>query len=167
MEENFRKKLGILTITAALTVTAAGCGSMIFAKDREITDTKGKGKITITNVSYDPTREFYEVYNGLFENYYKETYGVDVDVVQSHGGSGSQARSVVEGAEADVVTLALAHDVSLLGQFGMIDDGWEEELPDASAPYTSTIVFLVREGNEKQIADWDDLVKPGACSSVK
>lgn len=161
MEENFRKKLGILTITAALTVTAAGCGSMIFAKDREITDTEGNGKITITNVSYDPTREFYEAYNGLFENYYKETYGVDVDVVQSHGGSGSQARSVVEGAEADVVTLALAHDVSLLGQFGMIDDGWEEELPDASAPYTSTIVFLVREGNEKQIADWDDLVKPG------
>lgn len=76
MEENFRKKLGILTITAALTVTAAGCGSMIFAKDREITDTEGNGKITITNVSYDPTREFYEVYNGLFENYYKETYGV-------------------------------------------------------------------------------------------
>lgn len=161
MEKNLKKKLSILTITAALTVTAAGCGSMIFAKDREMGDIEDNGKITITNVSYDPTREFYEAYNSLFETYYKDAYGVEVEVVQSHGGSGSQARSVVEGAEADVVTLALAHDISLLGQFGMIDDGWESEFPDASAPYTSTIVFLVRAENEKQIADWGDLVKPG------
>lgn len=161
MELKFKKKLGILATVTVLAVTAAGCGSMIFAQERKAGDNKEDGKKTITNVSYDPTREFYEEYNQLFEEYYKETYGIDVEVVQSHGGSGSQARSVVEGAEADVVTLALAHDISLLEQFGMIEEGWENEFSDDSAPYTSTIVLLVRAGNEKQIADWNDLVKPG------
>jgi sulfate transport system substrate-binding protein len=121
----------------------------------------GRGKsdvLTITNVSYDPTREFYEAYNPLFEQYYEETYGEEVKVVQSHGGSSVQARSVVEGSNADVVTLALEHDISLIERNGLIDSGWQQEFDKDSAPYTSTIVFLVRKGNPKHIADWDDLV---------
>ncbi len=117
--------------------------------------------VSLLNVSYDPTRELYAAYNELFEAYYKETTGITVDVTQSHGGSGSQARSVIEGNEADVVTLALAHDIELIEQEGMIDPGWMEEFPDNSAPYTSTIVFLVRSGNEQNIQDWDDLIRDG------
>lgn len=119
------------------------------------------GTITITNVSYDPTREFYEKYNKIFESYYEEKYGTKVDVIQSHGGSGSQARSVVEGCNADVVTLALEHDVDLIQRTGLIDEGWIDEFPQDSSPYTSTIVFLVRKGNPKDINDWDDLIKDG------
>ncbi len=122
---------------------------------------QGDGTITITNVSYDPTREFYEKYNEIFEQYYLDTYGEKVNVIQSHGGSGSQARSVVEGCNADVVTLALEHDIDLIANTGLIDDGWVNEFPNDSAPYTSTIVFLVRKGNPKEIADWDDLVRDG------
>lgn len=122
---------------------------------------QGNGTITITNVSYDPTREFYEKYNEIFEQYYLDTYGEKVNVIQSHGGSGSQARSVVEGCNADVVTLALEHDIDLIANTGLIDDGWVNEFPNDSAPYTSTIVFLVRKGNPKAIADWDDLVRDG------
>ena len=115
--------------------------------------------ITITNVSYDPTREFYESYNTMFEEYYKKTYNKKVQVIQSHGGSGSQARSVVEGCNADVVTLALEHDISLIEKTGLVDAGWIKEFPKFSAPYTSTIVLLVRKGNPKQIHDWDDLTR--------
>lgn len=122
---------------------------------------QGDGTITITNVSYDPTREFYEKYNEIFEQYYLDTYGEKVNVIQSHGGSGSQARSVVEGCNADVVTLALEHDIDLIANTGLIDDGWVNEFPNDSAPYTSTIVFLVRKGNPKAIADWADLVRDG------
>lgn len=117
--------------------------------------------ITITNVSYDPTREFYESYNTMFEEYYKKTYNKKVQVIQSHGGSGSQARSVVEGCNADVVTLALEHDISLIEKTGLVDAGWIKEFPKSSAPYTSTIVLLVRKGNPKQIHDWDDLTRKG------
>ena len=117
--------------------------------------------ITITNVSYDPTREFYESYNTMFEEYYKKTYNKKVQVIQSHGGSGSQARSVVEGCNADVVTLALEHDISLIEKTGLVDAGWIKEFPKFSAPYTSTIVLLVRKGNPKQIHDWDDLTQKG------
>ena len=116
---------------------------------------------TITNVSYDPTRELYSAYNELFKNYYKEKTGEEVDVIQSHGGSGGQARSVVEGAEADVVTLALAHDITMIENAGLIESGWIDEFERNSSPYTSTIVFLVRAGNEKGISDWDDLVRNG------
>ena len=115
----------------------------------------------ITNVSYDPTREFYEEYNALFENKYKDEHQEDIKVVQSHGGSGSQARSVVEGCNADVVTLALEHDITLIEKTGLIDEGWKEKLDKDSSPYTSTIVFVVRKGNPKQILDWEDLVKDG------
>ena len=117
--------------------------------------------LTITNVSYDATRDFYEEYNNLFEAYYESRYNEPVEVIQSHGGSGSQARSVVEGCNADVVTLALEHDISLIENTGLIDTGWEDEYENTSSPYTSTIVFLVRKGNPKGIHDWNDLVKDG------
>lgn len=122
---------------------------------------KASDKITITNVSYDPTREFYLKYNEAFENYYKETYGKEVEVVQSHGGSSTQARSVIEGADADVVTLASERDIDLIQKAGLIEENWRDEFKENSAPYTSTIVFLVRKGNEKEIKDWDDLTKKG------
>lgn len=121
----------------------------------------GEENIELLNVSYDPTREFYAAYNDLFCNYWEEKNGQKVNVTQSHGGSGSQARSVIEGNEADVVTLALAHDVIAIEDAGLIDSGWMEEFSGNSSPYTSTIVFLVRKGNEKNIQDWDDLVKDG------
>lgn len=146
-----------LTKAAALTVTSAllagsltGCG-----------DTQDTGSLTITNVSYDPTREFYQEYNQLFAEHYKEETGTDLEIVQSHGGSGSQARSVIEGSDADVVTLALAHDITSIENAGLIDEGWIDEFEGNSSPYTSTIVFLVRSGNEKDIQDWDDLAKEG------
>ena len=133
-------------MAAILLIGCTGCGS------------KKSHVRTITNVSYDPTREFYEAYNPLFEKYYKEKTGKEVNIIQSHGGSGAQARSVVEGCNADVVTLALEHDITLIEQTGLIENGWEQEFADDSSPYTSTIVFLVRKGNPKQIKDWDDLV---------
>lgn len=117
--------------------------------------------VSILNVSYDPTREFYHEYNKAFAAYWKGKTGDDVTVRQSHGGSGKQARSVLEGVEAHVVTLALANDVNALCTVGrMIPKDWQQRLPDNSAPYTSTIVFLVRSGNPKNIRDWDDLARP-------
>ena len=118
-------------------------------------------QIEITNVSYDPTRELYEKYNKEFSKYYKKTYGKDVKIVQSHGGSGSQARSVIEGLDADVVTLALENDVSLLEKVDLLKKNWINNFPGNSSPYTSTIVFLVRRKNPKNIKDWDDLTKNG------
>ncbi len=120
---------------------------------------QGDNKITITNVSYDPTRELYEEYNNLFIEHHKEETGEEIEIIQSHGGSGSQARSVIEGSDADVVTLALAHDITSIENAGLIEEGWIEEFAGNSSPYTSTIVFLVRKGNEKEILDWDDLTK--------
>ncbi len=119
-------------------------------------------EITLLNVSYDPTREFYQDFNQAFAAYWKQKTGDTVTVNQSHGGSGKQARAVIDGLEADVVTLALAYDVdALFEKGGLIPKNWQSRLPDNSAPYTSTIVFLVRKGNPKGIHDWDDLVKPG------
>lgn len=143
------RRITACVMIAVMTLSYAGCGRN---KD---------GVITITNVSYDPTREFYEAYNEIFTSYYKDTYGEDVKVIQSHGGSGSQARSVVEGCNADVVTLALEHDISLIEKNGLVDKGWKDEFAEDSAPYTSTIVFLVRKGNPKNIRDWDDCIKDG------
>jgi sulfate transport system substrate-binding protein len=121
-----------------------------------------KKEITLLNVSYDPTREFYREYNDAFARYYQEKSGVAVTINQSHGGSGGQARSVIEGLEADVVTLALAYDIDeVVRKAKAIEPGWIKRLPNNSAPYTSTIVFLVRAGNPKNIKDWDDLVKSG------
>lgn len=116
--------------------------------------------VTILNVSYDPTREFYREYNAAFAKHWKADKGQDVTVRQSHGGSGSQARSVIDGLDADVVTLALAYDVDALRQKAqLIPENWQARLPGNSSPYTSTIVLLVRKGNPKNIKDWDDLVR--------
>ena len=117
--------------------------------------------IQLLNVSYDPTRELYEQYNKAFSAHWKQQTGDDVTIRQSHGGSGKQATSVINGIDADVVTLALAYDVDAIAERGRIDKAWIKRLPDNSAPYTSTIVFLVRKGNPKNIHDWNDLIKPG------
>jgi sulfate transport system substrate-binding protein len=118
--------------------------------------------IELLNVSYDPTRELYVDYNAAFAKYWKGKTGDDVTIKQSHGGSGKQARSVIDGLQADVVTLALASDVNAVANVGkLISPDWQKRLPHNSAPYTSTIVFLVRAGNPRKIKDWDDLVKSG------
>ena len=116
---------------------------------------------TLLNVSYDPTRELYADFNAAFVKYWQAKTKQTVTIQQSHGGSGGQARAVIDGLDADVVTLALAYDIDAMQQSGLIDQGWQKRLPQNSAPYTSTIVFLVRKGNPKGIKDWGDLVKPG------
>ena len=113
----------------------------------------------LINVSYDPTREFYEAYNDMFITHWEEETGRHLEVIQSHGGSGSQALAVSQGLPADVVTLALEADIQAIADEGLIDEGWIDEFPNDSAPYTSTIVFLVHAGNPKEIQDWDDLVR--------
>jgi len=119
-------------------------------------------KITLLNVSYDPTRELYEEYNAAFAKYWAATTGDQVTINQSHGGSGKQARAVIDGLEADVVTLALAYDIDAIHEkANLLPKNWQTKLPHNSAPYTSTIVFLVRKGNPKHIRDWSDLIKPG------
>ncbi|MDX1928347.1 MAG: sulfate ABC transporter substrate-binding protein [Pirellulaceae bacterium] len=116
-------------------------------------------ELTLLNVSYDPTREFYQDFNAAFADHWKKQTGQILHFDQSHGGSGKQARAVLEGLEADVVTLALAHDIDMLAAKGLVVKDWRSRLPHQSAPYTSTIVFLVRPGNPKGIHDWQDLVK--------
>jgi len=118
--------------------------------------------ITLLNVSYDPTRELYQDFNPLFAKHWKEKTGESLTIKQSHGGSGKQARAVIDGLEADVVTLALAYDIDAIAEkSGRLPKDWQKRLPRNSAPYTSTIVFLVKKGNPKGIKDWDDLIKPG------
>lgn len=149
----FRKLISLGLTVVIGTGVLTGCGKQ--------PEAESKNKIEITNVSYDPTRELYEAYNEEFIKYWKEKTGQDVSITQSHGGSGKQARSVIEGNEADVVTLALAHDITSIENAGLIEKGWSDEFESNSSPYTSTIVFLVRKGNEKNIKDWDDLIKDG------
>src|SRR6266516_2048493 len=137
----------LFTFTAALGLSLV-CS---FARD-----------IKILNVSYDPTRELYQDFNAAFARYWKEKTGDTVTIQQSHGGSGKQARSVIDGLEADVVTLALAYDIDAIAEKAkLLPADWQKRLPHNSSPYTSTIVFLVRKGNPKGIRDWNDLVKPG------
>lgn len=134
-----------------LAATVLTLSSGLMAKD-----------ITLLNVSYDPTRELYRDYNQAFSAYWQQKTGNSVKIEQSHGGSGSQSRSVIDGLRADVVTLALSGDIDPLAKIGkLLPENWESRLADNSAPYTSTIVFLVRKGNPKNIKDWDDLVKEG------
>ena len=121
----------------------------------------GQKKTELVNVSYDATREFYKEYNRLFEDYWYGRAGEKVEVIQSHGGSGKQALEVANGLGADVVTLALEGDVNVIRDEGLIDDGYINDYSDDSSPYTSTIVFLVRKGNPKNIKDWDDLLNDG------
>jgi sulfate transport system substrate-binding protein len=121
-----------------------------------------RAETVLLNVSYDPTRELYEDYNKAFAAYWKQKTGKDVTIRQSHGGSGKQARTVIDGLPADVVTLALAYDIDAIAQQGkLLPANWQTRLPNNSSPYTSTIVFLVRKGNPKGIKDWGDLAKPG------
>ncbi|MBB6675159.1 sulfate ABC transporter substrate-binding protein [Cohnella nanjingensis] len=144
-------KLVVLVVLAfALSATSA------FAAVSKKSDKKS---VTLLNVSYDPTRELYVSYNEAFAKYWKKKTGQTVTVKQSHGGSGAQARSVIDGLEADVVTLALEYDVTAIEKKGLIATGWQNRLANNSAPYKSTIVFLVRKGNPKKIEDWDDLIK--------
>nr|WP_224367639.1 sulfate ABC transporter substrate-binding protein [Hyalangium versicolor] len=118
--------------------------------------------VTLLNVSYDPTREFYEEFNTAFAKNWEASHGTKISIKQSHGGSGKQARAVIDGLEADVVTLALAYDVDMLhDKASLIPENWQSRLPNNSSPYTSAIVFVVRKGNPKGIRDWEDLVKPG------
>jgi sulfate/thiosulfate-binding protein len=146
------------------TLRLAAMGAAILAFGIITGCTRGSsdtGAITLLNVSYDPTRELYREFNALFERHWKAKTGQTVTVRGSHGGSGSQARAVIDGLEADVVTLALAYDIDAIAKAGLIDPGWQKRLPSNSTPYTSTIVFLVRMGNPKNVKDWGDLVKPG------
>ncbi len=137
--------------TLLLAVAGLVLGNVAFGK-----------AVELLNVSYDPTRELYTEFNKAFAKHWKEKTGADVTIKQSHGGSGKQARSVIDGLQADVVTLALAGDVdALYNNAKLLPQDWQKRLPHNSAPYTSTIVFLVRTGNPKGIKDWDDLAKPG------
>lgn len=150
------KRKGVRRILIAALIILSFSVIVGFRKNRD-----ESGTVTIVNVSYDPTRELFEKYNELFQAHYASEHGEDIQIIQSHGGSGSQVRSVIEGADADVVTLACEYDVSLLEKVDLLDSEWKDRLPGDSAPYTSTIVFLVRKGNEKNIKDWDDLVQKG------
>ncbi len=144
------KKLIIVSLVSILT---QGLVYPLWAAEKNV---------ILLNVSYDPTRELYEEVNAAFAKHWKEKTGQTVTINQSHGGSGKQARAVIDGLDADVVTLALSYDIdALYSKAGLIPKGWQSRLPHNSAPYTSTIVFLVKKGNPKGIKDWDDLIKPG------
>lgn len=146
-----KRIIGVILSAVFAMSLFTGCGSASGSDDL----------VTLTNVSYDPTRELYEAYNQVFAEHWKEQTGQDIEITQSHGGSGSQALEVANGLEADVVTLALEYDVKEVENAGLIKEGWLDEFPLDSSPYTSTIVFLVRKGNPKNIQDWDDVVKDG------
>lgn len=146
--------------TAAFLVLILLAGALSACQSESGSASSDGKTVQLLNVSYDPTRELYKEYNQAFSSYWKKKTGLDVTVQQSHGGSGKQARSVIDGLDADVVTLALGYDIdSIAEKARLIDQNWQSRLPDQSTPYTSTIVFLVRKGNPKHINDWADLVK--------
>ncbi|MFD2233902.1 sulfate ABC transporter substrate-binding protein [Phaeospirillum tilakii] len=146
---------------AKLILTAASAVGIALALALAIPGAHAADSRALLNVSYDPTRELYQDVNAAFVKQWKARTGEDLRINQSHGGSGKQARAVIDGLEADVVTLALAYDIDAIAQRGQIEPNWQTRLAANSAPYTSTIVFLVRKGNPKHIKDWDDLVRPG------
>jgi sulfate/thiosulfate-binding protein len=163
------KTFGAIAVSGALLAALAACGggntqqaqTPAAASKTDNAPAAPKKPVELLNVSYDPTRELYEAYNQAFAKYWKEKTGQTVTFQQSHGGSGKQARSVADGLEADVVTLALGYDIDSLVPVGLVPQDWQKRLDYNSTPYTSTIVFLVRKGNPKGIKDWDDLIKPG------
>ncbi|PYI56174.1 sulfate ABC transporter substrate-binding protein [Paenibacillus flagellatus] len=163
----FALLLGSLTACGGGTTASGGDKTPAAGSDKPATagstdaKTTPKPPVELLNVSYDPTRELYEEYNKAFSKYWEGKTGQKVTVKQSHGGSGSQGRSVIDGIQADVVTLALAYDIDAIQEKGLINADWQKRLKDNSSPYTSTIVFLVRKGNPKGIKDWNDLIKPG------
>ena len=151
MRNNMKTIFPIRLTAFALTLTSLTLAASSLAKD-----------ITLLNASYDPTRELYTEFNAAFTKHWKEKTGDTVTIQQSHGGSGKQARAVIDGLQADVVTLGLAYDIDAIAEKAQfLPADWQKRLPNNSAPYTSTILFLVRKGNPKGIKDWDDLVKPG------
>src|SRR5512145_102013 len=140
-------------IAARISVLLLGLGVLLAGP--------AHAEVALLNVSYDPTRELYQDFNAAFARHWQEKAGVKVVVRQSHGGSGKQARAVIDGLSADVVTLALAYDIDEIHEKArLIPKNWQSRLPHNSAPYTSTIVFLVRKGNPRNVKDWDDLIKP-------
>ncbi|WP_454689455.1 sulfate ABC transporter substrate-binding protein [Achromobacter aloeverae] len=155
-------KRAFLKQSLALGAAAAGGGLGILGAMASARAADTPKPVELLNVSYDPTRELYAQYNPVFAKYWKARTGQDVVIKNSHGGSGAQARTVIDGAPADVVTLGLAPDIeALVTHGGWVKEGWQQRLPHNSSPYTSTIILLVRKGNPKNIKDWDDLVKPG------
>lgn len=156
-----KKLFGIISAVILSAAVMSGCSSANSETSASGDNTSSAETVTMTNVSYDPTRELYAAYNELFAQHWKEQTGQDVEITQSHGGSGKQALEVANGLEADVVTLALEYDVKAVQDAGLIEDGWISEFDKDSSPYTSTIVFLVRKGNPKNIQDWGDLVNDG------
>jgi sulfate/thiosulfate transport system substrate-binding protein len=152
-----RRRFPTLVEAALVVVAAFG----LVAGMRRADGADAPRPVTLLNVSYDPTRELYEEVNAAFARAWKAKTGQDVTVKGSHGGSGKQARAVIDGLEADVVTLALAYDVDAISKAGLVKPGWEARLPQRASPYTSTVVFLVRKGNPKGIRDWQDLARPG------
>lgn len=155
MKRKLKSRLKIPTILLTASLVLTGCSSS--ESDGE---NSNASSVELLNVSYDPTRELYQEYNEAFAKYWKDKTDQDVIIQQSHGGSGKQARAVIDGIEADVVTLALAGDIdAIVKERGVIAEDWQTKFEDNSTPYTSTIVFLVRKGNPKNIEDWDDLIK--------
>ena len=155
--------IGLASVLLFVVAASTGCGSPSTASSTA-GDARPSEKpaVTLLNVSYDPTRELYSEINTAFAKYWKEQAGQDVDITQSHGGAGKQARAVIDGLNADVVTLALSYDIDQIAEKAkLMPPNWQSRLPNNSCPYTSTIVFLVRKGNPKGIKDWDDLVKEG------
>jgi sulfate transport system substrate-binding protein len=150
-------------LTLAVVLTAAACSSKDAGSSAEASGGKAARDVKLLNVSYDPTRELYTAVNAAFARQWEARTGQHVTIEQSHGGSGKQARAVIDGLEADVVTLGLAYDIDAIAKAGLIHADWGSRLPNHAAPYTSTIVFLVRKGNPRAIKDWDDLVKPGVA----
>src|SRR5438445_4153687 len=160
MTSAFRRRRAFL----AVTVAAVGVGPLAWLAACRPRPGTSAARVALLNVSYDPTRELYVEFNAAFARYWKAKTGQVVRVDQSHGGSGKQARSVIDGLAADVVTLALAADIDAIASMGkLLPLNWQSLLPDNSSPYTSTIVFLVGKGNPKSIRDWGDLVRPGVA----
>jgi sulfate transport system substrate-binding protein len=169
-DENMKKKRRLLLLIGiiSLLLVLSACGRKGASGDETSNSASGnnttasKEPVELLNVSYDPTRELYEEFNKAFAAHWKEETGQEVKIQQSHGGSGKQARSVIDGIEADVVTLALAYDIDEIALTRqLLNEDWQKEFENNSSPYTSTIVFLVRKGNPKNIKDWDDLTKEG------
>lgn len=151
------RRIKVLSLVLSISLIIGifvGCG-----KRSSTSESDRKSTVELLNISYDPTRELYTKFNESFANYWEEKTGQDVLINQSHGGSGKQGRSVIEGLDADIVTLALGYDIDQISKAGLIEKDWQSEFRDNSAPYTSTIVFLVRKGNPKNIKDWDDLIR--------
>jgi sulfate/thiosulfate-binding protein len=164
VDRHMQSKFRVASALVVLGAAALGVLALTGCKPHDSSEVQGTrgGRVTILNVSYDPTRELYVDYNAAFTKYWLAKSGQKVAINQSHGGSGKQARSVIDGLSADVVTLGLAGDVDAIATQGkLLPLNWQSRLPNNSAPYTSTIVFLVRKGNPKNIHDWSDLAKPG------